>query len=44
CLVLPKYHCELNPMEMVWRRSKCFVWRHCKYTIQGMRKNIPFSL
>ena len=22
CLIYPKYHCELNPLEMVWGRSK----------------------
>ncbi|CAM9969405.1 unnamed protein product, partial [Discosporangium mesarthrocarpum] len=42
--MLPKYHCELNHIEMVWGRSNCYVRRHCNYTIQGMRENVPFSL
>ena len=32
-LMLPKFHCELNPIELVWGRSKWWVRRNCKYTI-----------
>lgn len=23
CLFLPKFHCELNPIKMVWGQAKC---------------------
>ncbi|CAM9408002.1 unnamed protein product [Choristocarpus tenellus] len=44
CLILPKYHCELNPIEMVWGRAKHYVQGHPDYTLPGMRANIPVSL
>ena len=31
--MLPKFHCELNPIELAWGRSKWRVRRNCKYTI-----------
>ncbi|CAM9185872.1 unnamed protein product [Choristocarpus tenellus] len=39
--MLPKYHCELNLIEMVWGRAKHHVQAHCDYTLSGMRANIP---
>ncbi|CAM9225343.1 unnamed protein product [Choristocarpus tenellus] len=42
-LMLLKYHCELNPIEMVWGRTKHYVRSHCDYTLPGMRANIPSS-
>ncbi|CAB1104296.1 unnamed protein product [Ectocarpus sp. CCAP 1310/34] len=29
-IILPKYHCEINPIELVWGRSKYWVRQHCK--------------
>ena len=34
---LPKYHCELNPIERVWAQTKRYMRAYC---IQSLRKNI----
>lgn len=44
CDFLPKYHCELSPIESKWGRSKFFIRCYCEYTIKGMMENIPISL
>ena len=38
--MLPKYHCELNPIERVWSQAKRHTKAYCKYNIQSLRKNI----
>ena len=42
--MLPKYHCELNPIERVWVQSKHNTRAYCKYTIQSLRTNINPAL
>ena len=42
-LMLPKYHCELNPIELVWGLSKHLVRERCNYTFEGLRKQVPLS-
>lgn len=42
-LMLPKFHCEINPIELVWGRSKHWIRKHCKYTIQCLRRNVSES-
>ena len=42
-LMLPKYHCELNPIELMWGMSKFLVRRVCDYTYEGLKRNIPAS-
>ena len=39
CLFLPKYHCELNPIERCWCRAKVYTRSHCNYSILGLRQN-----
>ena len=38
--LLPKYHCELNPIERVWAQSKKYTKAYCNYSIHSLRKNI----
>ncbi|CAB1110881.1 unnamed protein product [Ectocarpus sp. CCAP 1310/34] len=43
CLMLPKYHCECNPIEPVWGRAKDWTRKNCKYSLECLRKNVPLS-
>lgn len=43
CLMLPKYHCECNSIELVWGRSKDWTRKHCTYSFEALRKNVPLS-
>ena len=43
-IYLPKFHCELNPIERVWCSAKQYTRSHCDYTIRGLRSTIPQSL
>ena len=38
CYFIPKFHCELNPIERCWAQSKKYTRAYCNYTIQGLRK------
>jgi hypothetical protein len=40
----PKYHCELNPIEMFWGWVKQHVRMNCGYSIQSLRVNVPLAL
>ena len=44
CVFIPKFHCELNPIERVWSQSKCYTRAYCDYTIRSLRKTIPLGL
>ena len=44
CMMLPKFHCELNGIERVWGRSKWYTRRFCNYTFPGLDKTVPRSL
>ena len=43
CL-LPKYHCELNPIEMLWSASKDIARKLCSYDLAGLRKVVPSAI
>ena len=41
---LPKFHCELNPIERVWAQAKRYSRAHCKYTITSLRRTVHPAL
>ena len=41
CLYLPKFHCELNPIENCWCYAKKHTRAHCNGSIVRLRKIIP---
>ena len=44
CTFLPKYHCELNPIECVWGQAKQFTRTNCNYTFASFEKIIHPAL
>ena len=44
CIMLPKFHCELNPIERCWGQAKRYTRAYANYTFPGLRKNIPLGL
>jgi hypothetical protein len=40
---LPKFHCELNPIELCWGQSKAWVRKECDYTFEGLKRYVPMS-
>lgn len=38
--LLPKYHHELNPIEIVWAQSKRYTKAFCNYSIVSLRKTV----
>ena len=40
-IYLPKFHCELNPIERVWCSAKQYTRSHCDYTIRGFARRFP---
>ena len=44
CIFLPKFHCELNPIEMVWGRMKKELRRICEYSFPALVRNAPTCL
>jgi len=43
-IILPKYHCELNPIERCWARLKWYLREHCSYDFEGLKEAIKEGL
>ena len=43
-IYLPKWHCELNPIERVLEEAKRFTRSHCDYTFAGLEHIIVPAL
>jgi len=41
---IPKFHCELNPIERVWAQSKQYTRAHCDYSFKGLEDTIGPAL
>jgi hypothetical protein len=44
CLLLPKYHCELNWIERWWGLAKQHTRKYCDYTFPGLKQQVPIAL
>ena len=44
CIFIPKYHCELNPIERVWGHAKQYTCTHCDYSFPGLKRTIGPAL
>ena len=43
-MFIPKFHCEINPIERVWCSAKQYTRAHCDYTFQGLERTIEKAL
>ena len=41
---IPKFHCELNPIERVWAQSKKYTRANCDYAFKGLEETIEPAL
>ena len=40
----PKFYCELNHIKYFWYDRKIWTRTNCKYSIEGLRDDIPKAL
>ena len=43
-LFIPKFHCELNPIERVWGQAKVFTRAHTNFTLGHLRQIVGTAL
>ena len=41
---IPKFHCELNPIDRVWAQSTEYSRANCDYSFKGLEEIIEFVL
>jgi hypothetical protein len=44
CIVLPKFHCELNFIEFFWGAVKRYLREHCDMSFNTLKENMPLAL
>ena len=44
CIFLPRYHCELAPIERAWSFAKWYCRRYCECTMDALRILVPHAL
>ena len=43
-IFFPKFHCELNFIEMVWGWMKSYHRRHCTYNYNSLKSGLPSTM
>ena len=43
-LLLPKFHCELNPIELYWGEAKRYCRNNCDYKFSSLQTTVPEAL